>query len=452
MRRTPQPTFTQSKLTSLMATSKKAPAPSTDGSQGSTAAGVVPETERMDTSQNVACIDLVGVPSGGAVAASLPAPASGPAAPVTKDILMSALKENTDFIIKSFASSLGALTQRVESNTNLIAKNATEVDKHECQLKEHRSDIDILTVKVRDLERNAGARRPCPPAHVRAQLSQEFLRARRSLRLWPVDGQSEEDMWGGVGEFIHDILRVNTEDVGQNDIEDVKRVANISGMPETERREVLVTFYDKKKRDTVISSSTTLPPSSTPLGSPLLVSDLRSLGNSTTPLDSSRGLVRALGLGTVQVPSAILSLTTSPDPSMPTSSCLVTRPGQGLRPKWPVTTSMPPSTKKTPLPREDSPPSSSLGLVKDLGCRPLALLALREAPVAPQEMSLPANAPAGPNLTAVDSRRDARRALELRRVLATTVYRRLMGRMTILKQKTNLTHLVVKVIRIITEE
>ena len=258
MRRTPQPTFTQSKLTSLMTTSKKAPTPSSDGSLGSTAAGVVSENERMDTTQSVACIDLAGAPSGSGAVASLPAPASGSATPVTKDILMSALKENTDFIIKSFASSLGALSQRVESNTNLIARNATGVDKHEGQLKEHRSDIDILTVKVRDLERNAGARRPCPPAHVRAQLSQEFLRARRSLRLWPVDGQSEEDMWGGVGEFIHDILRVSTEEVGQSDIEDVRRVANIAGMPETERREVLVTFYDKKKRDTVISNSTNL--------------------------------------------------------------------------------------------------------------------------------------------------------------------------------------------------
>ena len=58
----------------------------------------------------------------------------------------------------------------------------------------------------------------------KASLSQEYQLARRSVRLWPIAGETEEDIWGNVGDFIHDVLKVPHGDVKQDDIVAVERV------------------------------------------------------------------------------------------------------------------------------------------------------------------------------------------------------------------------------------
>ena len=61
-----------------------------------------------------------------------------------------------------------------------------------------------------------------------------------------------------MGDFIHGTLRVSVHDVGQDDIEDVKRTpTNAHAAP---AGEILVTFYDSKKRDLVMSHSSNLAP------------------------------------------------------------------------------------------------------------------------------------------------------------------------------------------------
>ena len=53
---------------------------------------------------------------------------------------------------------------------------------------------------------------------VRAVLSQEYLLARRSVRLWPVAGTNDQELWGAVGDFLHETLRISTDDMGQEDV------------------------------------------------------------------------------------------------------------------------------------------------------------------------------------------------------------------------------------------
>ena len=65
-------------------------------------------------------------------------------------------------------------------------------------------------------------------------------------------------MWEGVGEFIHEVLMVSTRQVGQDDIESIRRPQEPAPPGIEDRREVIVTFFDKWKRDTVMASSPNL--------------------------------------------------------------------------------------------------------------------------------------------------------------------------------------------------
>lgn len=90
----------------------------------------------------------------------------------------------------------------------------------------------------------------------RATLGAGYLLARRSIRIWPINGDSEDSLWEGVGEFLHEVLAMQEDKVGQEDIESVVRV--FRGRDPAERTEVIVKFYDKQKRDLVVSNSPSL--------------------------------------------------------------------------------------------------------------------------------------------------------------------------------------------------
>ena len=163
------------------------------------------------------------------------------------------MKLNTEEIIKSFTAHLGALNVRVEQNSASISANKEKIVEHEASLAKHGSSIDELSNRVRALERNERPRSAVPK---RVVLSRGFEIARRSVRLWPIPGSSVEELWEGVGDFLHGQLAIPADDVCQDDVETVERV--VEALPGNVRDEVLVTFYDKKKRVKVMVSSTNL--------------------------------------------------------------------------------------------------------------------------------------------------------------------------------------------------
>ena len=54
----------------------------------------------------------------------------------------------------------------------------------------------------------------------------KYLLSRRSLRLWPIMGTKDNELWASTGEFIHNILMVPGDEVGEEDIEYVRRTSN----------------------------------------------------------------------------------------------------------------------------------------------------------------------------------------------------------------------------------
>lgn len=68
-------------------------------------------------------------------------------------------------------------------------------------------------------------------------------------------------LWKGVGNFIHLALQVSEDDVCPEDIEDIEEIVPLPANPVGAgnlRDEVLVTFFDERKRDLLLSGDTNL--------------------------------------------------------------------------------------------------------------------------------------------------------------------------------------------------
>ena len=268
MRRAPQPNLTQSKLTSML--QSQAPKKPLVEQPVMDISGVpTPMPERMDTGQAPGQSTSAGsVPAGAhppaSTATNNPPPPGGPPSQasgshsqvVSTEFLLKSLRENTDYILKSFSSHMSALANRVDKNAGRISSNSTAIGDNRTAIDAQGSEIRHLSERVRALE--SAPRRQEVDGVARAQLSREYLDARRLVRLWPVVGDIDSELWERVGEFILDILRVDTKEVCQDDIELVSRIIDSSLRNAPDRQEVLVTFFDKAVRDTVFSHSINL--------------------------------------------------------------------------------------------------------------------------------------------------------------------------------------------------
>ena len=306
--------------------------PAEDGTQGLVA--------EADTK----CMDVTPAPP--AAATSVP-PTTGPTPVITIDVLMSALKENRDFIIKSVNANMNALSHRIDTNVSSIIANSAAIATHDTRLENQRADIDSLEERVKAIEKGKIA----PPirAHTRAVLSQDYILARRSIRLWPVVGVDEEELWEGVGEFIHKVLMVDTKEIGQDDIESIRWSSDLAPPGVEDRREVVVTFFDKWKRDTVVANSSNLSGRINPAGRPTAA--MRALGlrfprNWRTPSGCCQDLEPDYGLGMEWEPNGTLNLTTSLDHCLPTSNSREMKAGRESPLIWPGKISRPRSRRR----------------------------------------------------------------------------------------------------------
>ena len=172
---------------------------------------------------------------------------------VTTDFLLKALQENTNNIIKSFTSNLGALATVVESNKCQIEANKNKIEKTDQTAVNNAEQIATLNARVRALEAAPAPR----VTGKRATLSPDYELARRSLRAWPISGGSDQDLWGNAGEFIHELLKVPYDEVNQDDITEVRRPAD-PFVPDGVVDEAVIVFRDEKIRDLVMSHSVNL--------------------------------------------------------------------------------------------------------------------------------------------------------------------------------------------------
>ena len=183
MKRTPQPTLTQSKLTSIL---QVLPKPG----------GEVPGTLAEAPARRLVPLESVEMDTSCAPAAQAPGAAAGPpngGTTVTTDFLLKAFKDNMDHLKKSFNLSLGALSHQIDGNVANITANAAAISQQSATTAEQGSHLQRLTERVTALEKGSSGL-VAAPLESRGALSPEYLLARRSIRLWPIEGMSEDDL------------------------------------------------------------------------------------------------------------------------------------------------------------------------------------------------------------------------------------------------------------------
>ena len=259
MKRTPQPALTQSRLTGSGMLKIQGAAPSQPADKPCTVGQV--RDRSFSEGDSMASAETFKSPERSQnMDTSTPnltkkRPRSDEGDDNMKQFFLQALKINREEIIQSFQANLGEMAGKVEANTVAITMNKENIQKVKETSDRHDKELERLTARVKMLETKHIPRKPAVP--VRAVLSEPYLKARRSLRIWPVDGTTEEEIWGNAGEFLHGPLAIPEGDVGQDDVEDVSRVQDPL-QPENIRNEVVVRFKDRKTRDMVMASSVNL--------------------------------------------------------------------------------------------------------------------------------------------------------------------------------------------------
>ena len=242
MQRTPQANMTQSKLTGFGIIHSRG------GSSGALEAPPAAEQSTLPLPGTEDDIMEVSVPEKAAAATRVHQP-------ITAEFLLKALRENKEDIVKSFNANINALAVRVEANATGVAANATSIAGNKEAISMNEKKLEELTSRVRAIEREG---RPSPLSiATRALLSNDYVTARRSVRLWPIKAYNEEDLWGCVGDFLHTTLGIREDDMGQDDIESIARVEG-QPLPGGVSDEVVVKFFDKKKRDDVFANAPNL--------------------------------------------------------------------------------------------------------------------------------------------------------------------------------------------------
>ena len=112
----------------------------------------------------------------------------------------------------------------------------------------------VSRLEARELPRGPAVNNP-NPCHTR---SREYLKARRSIRIWPIDNHSDEGLWKGTGDFIHTALGIPEEDLAPEDIESITAVKPSGIRGSHVRDEAIVSFFCPRKRDTLLAGAPNL--------------------------------------------------------------------------------------------------------------------------------------------------------------------------------------------------
>ena len=248
MKRTPQPTLAQSRLTSTGGTLKI----HTTGSSTSTATSITTEDNPPEKSPSMMDTTPAPPPTAGHLVGE-------GSVPLTADFFRNLIGENTKMVtekIETLSEDLLTLSKKVDANKDGIDRASSEMAKQAATIADQKLLLDELGERVCRLEAGPALRPPEPSR----DKSAGFLKARRSLCVWPIRGENDDDLWRGVGDFIHESLKISEDVMSQDDIESIRQV-NERGAPlGNVNAEVLVTFVCPRKRDIILSHASNLAP------------------------------------------------------------------------------------------------------------------------------------------------------------------------------------------------
>lgn len=216
MRRLPQPNLTQSKLTSMLQPSSQA-APNSSLSDGQ----ADPNPGGVESAPTVPGLAMI----------------RGPGQPITADFFCKLIGDNTATIttkLDNITGDVASLTRTIESSKAELAAVSAKVCENATDIAQQKAQLEGLKEIMSRLE-SGGTKTLDGPK----ELDRDYLRARRSIRMWPIENTSQQTLWKGVGEFLHTAVGIPEADVGPDDIESVEAMPTPSTLRETSTRRPL---------------------------------------------------------------------------------------------------------------------------------------------------------------------------------------------------------------------
>ena len=143
-----------------------------------------------------------------------------------------------------------AFGKSIENNTMEIIKNTKKINEQDARIAKLAESVERLERDQVDARRGLESKVRAVVDKARPSNSEdEFDRARRSLRLWPIEGKSQKDLYDGVNAFLSNALEIDNcgERVGK--IESIVRVEDKESS--LVYSEVVAVFPDQASRDFV---------------------------------------------------------------------------------------------------------------------------------------------------------------------------------------------------------
>ena len=161
------------------------------------------------------------------------------------------MRDNTDKNISEIKTVIG----KVETT---VAEHSAKLDRHEATIRSNQAQIaemrqEMKAAKLTTTQPAPGGNSPGPsPPHM--SLESEYDLARRSVRIWPVLGNLQDQIWQATAAFLSVNLRLS--EVKMDDVHSVTRPLSASGPGVN--NEVVVTFKEAHVRDQVMGASAAL--------------------------------------------------------------------------------------------------------------------------------------------------------------------------------------------------
>ena len=110
-------------------------------------------------------------------------------------------------------SGMLSISAKVNQQGKDIEKNGLRISEQLLAVDANARSIAEIFNRLEDLAANPGgtvpsARAVASPIPQKAHCSEDFLKARRSVRIWPITAKDDEELWAEVGDFIHGKLRI----------------------------------------------------------------------------------------------------------------------------------------------------------------------------------------------------------------------------------------------------
>ena len=137
-----------------------------------------------------------------------------------------------------------------------VTRNSQKLDDHSANIKSNQSRLEVLNGEIMKLKAHPVAQQPPPDAHRHqaGPTNDDYLRDRRTARLWPVAGTSRGELFKSTGHFLH--FKLGLPDIAEDQIEEITRPHFPSGFGVKD--EAVVVFREVEVRDSVFGASTKL--------------------------------------------------------------------------------------------------------------------------------------------------------------------------------------------------